>query len=129
MSFSEADNKAHQDRVKLLLERVLKILALAEDDPLIFPAPATDPDDRAKEIALLNSDTLGNVLGTQYLACRRLYGNEGAKQWLAELMSIFVGLVRRDAPEDGLDFEELQAIYKNMDTPTVPDALPEDFDE
>ena len=72
---------------------------------------------------------MGNVLGTQYLACRRLYGLEGARQWLSQTMAILVGLVERDAPEDGLDFEELGAIAAKLDTPVIPDSLPEDFDE
>jgi len=127
VSLNDAD---HQQRVNLLLERVLKVLALAEDDPLIFPAgPPKDPREYARATSLLNADALGNVLGTTYVAHVNRYGRQAARQWLAELLSILCGLVKREAPHDGLDFDELGRLYTDLDRdPEVPDSLPEDFD-
>lgn len=127
MSLNDAE---HQQRVNLVLERLLKVLAMAEDDPLIFPGgPPTDPKEYARATSLLNADALGNVLGTTYLAHVNRYGQQAARQWLAELLSILCGLVKRELPHDGLDFDELGSIHADLDRdPEVPDSLPEDFD-
>lgn len=127
MSLNDAE---HQQRVNLVLERLLKVLAMAEDDPLIFRGGApTDPKEYARATSLLNADALGNVLGTTYLAHVNRYGQQAARQWLAELLSILCGLVKRELPHDGLDFDELGSIHADLDRdPEVPDSLPEDFD-
>jgi len=118
----------HRDRVIRLRTQLLDLLAGAEDDPMIFPGGLPeDPEERLKATSLLNADVLGNALGCTFLAHHHI-SNEHARQWCAHMLSIFVGLVKRELPEYGIDFEALGELSEQLSAdPEIPEGLPPDI--